>query len=355
MELIYADVITYNPYLQLKEIGTVDDLISFEMLQSLSHDYEDNDFELQVHKETWLNGFLKVGGWLYIPNTEWVGRIENIEHVEGVVKLTGPTLRGIISRWAIIPPSHFNSSHDPYVRFNLDVSEVPEYLLATYTSENNVLSLRDAKRLFEFKKEKLDKNINFQFRYTQSLKALNQVALLTNTRLSILHSYSSSTSFEISFANTSDYSEHINFNNDYEVGISSKILKSTAYNTVIGLGEGELANRQTITKYRLPNGNIVDTLNTSQKSTFEPKVFIYDYGSVESLEELEKGVTEKLLEFSEEKSVSINIDPQEEIYLGDIVGGTDDVTGLSIKERITEKRLVINSSGYQVEYKAGGN
>lgn len=354
MELVYADAISYDPYLQLKEIGTVEHLISFEMLQSLSHAYEDNDFELQLYKEDWIDGFLKVGGWLYIPNTEWVGRIENIEHVEGIVKLTGPTLRGIISRWAIIPPSHFDKSKDPYVRFNMDIGKVPEYLLSTYNSSNNIISLRDAKRIFLFSQKSLGTKASYQYRYTNTLRALNQVAELFGHRLSVTHTYDVDR-FCIQYEPIQDYSDIISFDDDYQVGISSKKEQSQAYNVVVGLGSGNLANRDTVTKYRLPNGKIVDSLTTTQRKGFEAKVYIYDYGAVESIEELEKGVIEKLKELQTIEEVSIQVDPEEEIFLGDIVGGRDEVTDLNIKERITEKRLTIDSNGYQIEYKAGGN
>lgn len=66
---------------------------------------------------------------------------------------------------------------------------------------------------------------------------------------------------------------------------------------------------------------------------------VYDYSSVESVEELLKQGTEQLKELWEPDEMIINMDDDSDFYdVGDKVGATDNITGLSASATI-KKRL----------------
>ena len=61
-----------------------------------------------------------------------------------------------------------------------------------------------------------------------------------------------------------------------------------------------------------------------------------------------------MIESSPVESIGINLDEIEiDFKLGDVVGGRDKVTGLTISKPITKKILKIDKNGRKINYKAG--
>src|SRR5690554_4220751 len=98
MELIHAD---HN----LIEKQSLTDFIQWDLVAGLSHEYAANDFELTVSEDVWNDCRIEIGHFLYEPGTEWGGRVELIHHVDNMVKLGGPTWRGLLSRKIVSPPA----------------------------------------------------------------------------------------------------------------------------------------------------------------------------------------------------------------------------------------------------------
>lgn len=118
---------------------------------------------------------------------------------------------------------------------------------------------------------------------------------------------------------------------DYRAGV----------NHLICLGTGELAERQVIHLY-------ADTSYTISKTQtifgVDEVAAVYDYSSAESLEELEKGGIQRLRELSNYKSLKIGLN-EIDAQIGDIVGGEEQITGISMKTQITNIIVKIDTKG----------
>ena len=91
MELIHAD---HN----LIEKQSLTDLYQWDLVAGLSNEYEDNDFELSIPIKIWDECKIEKGHFLYEPGAEWGGRVELIHHIDNMIKLGGPTWRGLLAR-----------------------------------------------------------------------------------------------------------------------------------------------------------------------------------------------------------------------------------------------------------------
>ena len=72
-------------------------------------------------------------------------------------------------------------------------------------------------------------------------------------------------------------------------------------------------------------------------------MYVYDYPNCESDEDLaDKAIEEFKKEHVKVEEITLNvIDAKVELNLGDIIGGTDEITGLHIETEITQKILTI--------------
>lgn len=145
-----------------------------------------------------------------------------------------------------------------------------------------------------------------------------------------------------------DYSKDEEFDSDV---IDFEITKQ--YNTVnhlICLGSGELENRLVVHLYADAEGKI------SQTQTFfglDEYSAIYDYSVVESEEELIKEGKKRFKELRTD-SISVNINETEDLYdVGDIIGATDNVTGIFVSDAIAKKIVTIKNGQITINYKVG--
>lgn len=83
---------------------------------------------------------------------------------------------------------------------------------------------------------------------------------------------------------------------------------------------------------------------------------IYDFSSVESVQELIDGTKTKLKEAQTNNSIEIKFENLD-VEIGDIVGAKEYITGISLRTSIVQKILKCtfyqNYSDYDIEYKVG--
>ena len=122
-------------------------------------------------------------------------------------------------------------------------------------------------------------------------------------------------------------------------------------NHLICLGRGELADREVIHLYVDAAGNI------SKNQTFagiDERTDVYDNSNAESLEDLESGGIDRLKELALADEVETAFDEDDDIYdVQDIVGATDNITGLKATAEITKKIVTIESGQITISYKVG--
>ena len=146
-----------------------------------------------------------------------------------------------------------------------------------------------------------------------------------------------------------DYTQTEEFNSDL---VDFLISKSTnTVNHLICLGQGDLAARTVIHLYADKDGNIS---KTQSQTGLDEYTAVYDYSNVESSEELEKSGIEHLQSLWALNEISIDFDADSDIYdIGDKVGATDNVTGLSVSGAITKKIVTIKNGRISINYEVG--
>ena len=145
-----------------------------------------------------------------------------------------------------------------------------------------------------------------------------------------------------------DLSEVYEYSDDYGMRIIFDQNRG-GVNHLICLGQGELRNRQVVHLYVDGNGLI------SENQTFvglKEITEIYDYPSVETLEELKNSGIEKLQELKSTNTVSAQFEKLD-VDVGDIVGGTNRLTGIKLKESVSALEISIKNGMVTVTYKIG--
>ena len=122
-------------------------------------------------------------------------------------------------------------------------------------------------------------------------------------------------------------------------------------NHVICLGRGELAEREVIHLYLDEDGKI------SHTQTFfgmDERAAVYENTNAESLEDLENGGIDRLKELALADEVEASLDEDSNQYeIQDLVGATDNITGLTATAEITKKIVTIENGQITISYKVG--
>lgn len=325
MELIHAKA-------NIEEIQSLTEFDQYEAVSGLGFKYADNDFELQVEEAVWEKYPMIKGHYLYEVGTEWGGMVEDVNHVGTTVKVGGPTWRGMLARKIISPPA--GQAYKAITA--MEANQAIAALVGTSLGPLFAVSTADS-----------GMTVSGSFRYTNLLAAIHSMLQQYGARLEIIFD---GTQVVLSAVSSVDYTD-TELSQEYEAPLESSVAYGEAYNHVIALGRGELTEREVVELWRLDDGTIT---TTTQPAGANDKQFVLDYPNAESLEELTSSATDKLIESSPVESIGINLDEIEiDFKLGDVVGGRDKVTGLTISKPITKKILKIDKNGRKINYKAG--
>lgn len=146
-----------------------------------------------------------------------------------------------------------------------------------------------------------------------------------------------------------DYSNEIEYSQDGKIDFIAKDYHM-GVNHLICLGQGELRNRQVIHLYVDEAGNISET---QTQFGVDEIAEIYDYSSAESLVELRSYGISKLKELCDYKSLKISLN-QMDAQIGDIVGGQEQITGITLKKQIAEIIFKVDKRGrLSITHKVG--
>ena len=325
MELIHAKA-------NIEEIQSLTEFDQYEAVSGFGFKYADNDFELQVEEAVWEKYPMIKGHYLYEVGTEWGGMVEDVNHVGTTVKVGGPTWRGMLARKIISPPA--GQAYKAITA--MEANQAIAALVGTSLGPLFAVSTADS-----------GMTVSGSFRYTNLLAAIHSMLQQYGARLEIIFD---GTQVVLSAVSSVDYTD-TELSQEYEAPLESSVAYGEAYNHVIALGRGELTEREVVELWRLDDGTIT---TTTQPAGANDKQFVLDYPNAESLEELTSSATDKLIESSPVESIGINLDEIEiDFKLGDVVGGRDKVTGLTINKPITKKILKIDKNGRKTNYKAG--
>ena len=295
----------------------------------------ENDVEI-----TCTRGQLQMGYWIMSPGTEYCAIIEEMEVNTNTEEETwrGNAIRKLLEQYIIQPPSG-----QDYRTVSGDANAILESVLGGAYGG-----------LFTFPEASSEIDIpSYQFdRYTDALTGFSKMLATKNARLNIeVIQGGANEAFEIMLSAVSiqDLSEEIEYSQDSRVNISIEESRR-GINHMICLGKGELKDRQVVHLYTQLDGSI------SQKQYYkglQERTAVYDNNNAEDLNELIEGGTKKLQEDMNYKKMSLEVQDMD-LQIGDIIGGRDYNSGLSLKKPVVQKIVKIESGTEEIEYKVEG-
>lgn len=324
MELIHAGE-------GLSEIRELTVFGQWDLVSSLKSDLTGNDFELSVSESIWLENPILKNHFLYEPSTEWGGRVEGVRHVGSEIKLSGLTWRGMLARKIIQPP--FGQSY--FTVSGVDANEALGLMVGDTLGS-----------LFEASSESSGITVSGSFKYANLLTAITKLLTPHNARLNI--------SFEnnkvvLSAALVRDLTDSTELSQDYYGRLETEQSTVAAYNHIIALGSGSGINRQVVHLYRSDSGVISDAPITG----IEDKQIVFDYPNAEDLDDLTEKATDEFDKYLPVENITIDLSQIQDGNLGDIVGGRDYVTGMSISKPISQIIRTVKDGIETIQYTAG--
>lgn len=316
MDLIYTNS-------QKQDIGV---LLNYEF--DLAYGTDENDFELKVG----INDHCcEAGCFLYIEGTEYGGIIDAVasDTANEEVTYTGRTWHGILNSKVLCPDSgqdYLTVSGEANTVLGTLISRMGLSALFDVSSETSTLTLSS------YKME----------RYVTGYDGIRNMLQSVNGKL--LMSYNGGKVI-LSAVPIVDYTD-----NGFDSDILSFTLKMTArkVNHLICLGKGNLKNRLVVHLYADASGNISQT---QSQTGLDEYTAVYEYSSVEDEDELIEAGAKRLSELRKQDELSISLDETDDVFdIGDIVGATDNVTGISIAVPIAKKIVNIQRGIVSISY-----
>ncbi len=297
------------------------------------------DFEMIINAEEWDNAF-EYGGRIFVPDSEFGGIIGGIETAtaEGNIKLTGHTWRGLLQKKIIFPPTG-----EAYKTVSGDLNVIIKELIED-AGLSDIFSVSKAPTI----------TVTFQFdRYVSLYEGLIKMLTSVGYRLNLLYVQGIRGlpgHVEISAQPITDYSYSVELSQDSQLEFTFKDIRNKV-NHLVALGQGELTDRLVLNLFLQPDGTVG---SVPFYTGIEDVTEVYEDTTVSTSEELFKKGAEKLLELHGTSVMSMAIESlPAHIQIGDIVGGRDYITGLSMAEAITNKIYREEDNQISIEYEIG--
>ena len=290
---------------------------------------EGNTFEGNCSVES---SIIKDGGFIYVEGTEYGGIIDSIkiDTAKKIVYHKGRNWRGVLASKIISP----NEGEDYYMVMG-DLN----------TALSQIISRVDLSDFFvvETSPSGIETSA-FKFRYIDAYAGITKMLAQNGAKLYMEWKKGK---IHISAVPIVDFSKEKEIGSDLFDFVIEQAF--TGVNHIIGLGRGELAERQVVHKYVDANGNVSDVQSFYGK---EEICKVYDYANCESLEELEEKVVEELL--SESNTSKIKVSSNNIVAdIGDKFTVTDIHTGISVTQYVVNKIITIQNGEIKINYKVG--
>jgi len=120
-------------------------------------------------------------------------------------------------------------------------------------------------------------------------------------------------------------------------------------NHLMGLGRGELLEREIYSLYLQEDGSIAET---QHYTGFEENAATYEYVNYETTDEFHTAVRKRLIELQNSTSLEISLRDMS-VDIGDTVSGTEEITGITVTKSIRSKILKMTDTEYAIDYRTG--
>lgn len=321
------DVIYMNH--SFKELG---------ILKGFTLDHEDNvenghnTFEVSC---TLDNRVLDNGFYIYVDGKNIGGRIDSttISTASQSAKFTGRTYRGILETKIISP----------------DAGE--DYFTVTGDLNRIIGAVLQKVELTDLFKADVDCGVemSYQFdRYTDVHTAFLKIGNIKSMKLSLKWSVPDKKIIIgfVPIVNLSNESEIDSDRFDFELE-----KNSGAVNHLIGLGRGELKDREVVHRYIDQNGSIS---TTQHFFGVDEVAAVYENVNAESIEELIQGVEEQLAESAISDSLNVTTNDIN-ADLCDSFTAYDFDTNIRVTEFVRRKITTITDDSVNYDYEVGGS
>lgn len=300
-----------------------------------------NDFTIDINRNDWKQDITE-GCRVFAPGTEYGGIIGKIETstAENRISISGYTWRGLMDHKIIRPETGEDYAYDSGELNTIIKARVESSFPGLFIGSEDSTGVQVT---------------NFQYkRYCTLHEGLAD--MLKSKGYKLCMEYVQGNPNEAGYVLVKavrivDYSNDVEFSQDSDFDFTSE-LKMNGTNHLICLGSGELAERTVIDLYVDGYGNI----STTQYFTGSNEITdVYDSSGSSDEDLLENG-KKKLQEDMNSESYGISISNiDEDIDIGDIVGGADFITGITIKKPIGRKIWSISTGQEKIEYKLEGD
>lgn len=301
---------------------------------------QDNDFEVKIQNKLFRDDRHRKNCRIYAENTEYGGLIRNINPVteDHIVKLSGPTWRGLLNQKAINPESN------TYITLKGEANRVLSgFIVKLGLSEIFTVSNQNSGI-------ELDYKVPLQsMLYDAFSAALEEVG----ARLDIKYKLGDPNEkgyVLLTAKPVEDHSETIEISEDGNVKLNILDYQN-GVNHLICYGKGELSARQRVDLYVWPDGSIQKTAHYTAIDLVEQ---YYENTSSETLQDLEKEGRKKLLDLMNYKQLRISVSDMD-LELGDVVGGRERITGIYMTSPVVRKIVTVSGKGrVKIDYKLKG-
>lgn len=301
---------------------------------------QDNDFEVKIQNKLFRDDRHRKNCRIYAENTEYGGLIRNINPVteDHIVKLSGPTWRGLLNQKAINPESN------TYITLKGEANRVLSgFIVKLGLSEIFTVSNQNSGI-------ELDYKVPLQsMLYDAFSAALEEVG----ARLDIKYKLGDPNEkgyVLLTAKPVEDHSETIEISEDGNVKLNILDYQN-GVNHLICYGKGELSARQRVDLYVWPDGSIQKTAHYTAIDLIEQ---YYENTSSETLQDLEKEGRKKLLDLMNYKQLRISVSDMD-LELGDVVGGWERITGIYMTSPVVRKIVTVSGKGrVKIDYKLKG-
>lgn len=297
-------------------------------------DLKDNfDFAVVIDADDWSSD-IKIGGRIYVPDSEIGGRIGGIETntADNTITLKGYTWRGYLNKRIISPPngsayktvkgevntiirSEIDSLYDGVIKGSADITDC---VISAYSYD----------------------------RYTTVLAGITKMLRTKNYRPDIKYiqcEQDTAGYVEVSAVPIVDYSESIELSQDSKLNFIMDNVQN-GINHLIALGSGELEQRKVIHFYLSQDGKIG---KTQYYKGIDEITETYENANSEDLED---DAIKHFGEICSASSFSMDIEQLDiDIAIGDIIGGRDYITGISMKKSLAGK-IITDNEELSIEY-----
>lgn len=289
----------------------------------------ENDIELTLNASGGIT--LEPRSLVYVEGTEYGGVIDKsgAHPNDGTLTYCGRSAHGILLAKVLKP-----DAGQDYLYANGEANEVLSWLVGR-------LNLGD---LFTVPKVSTGIYISYQFyRYTDAWSGILKMLATSSLRPQIIWTNSTVELSAVPMVQHEALDTDI-IDHDYE-------RDWLPINHLVCLGSGELQNRVVIDYYADAKGNVSRT--QSLFGIWE-NAATYDYSGADEAQLVDDGY-KKLQDLQDSSSITVDLDSDNDYYLGDIVVSIDSATGTEVSAQITKKTVVITGDRLSISYSVGGS